>query len=358
MVRQEPINARIAIDGSTCAMAEIHRQLMLFGAEALRRTAFAIPDPRERRRELERIDAASAAMGELAEDDLAFSHSGLCQTCLPHARPASNDLIWQRSSGRFHLMVSPGVVLGPDGRAMRVGVPYGTRARLIMIFLQTEGVKGRVVNLGPSMSAWIRSLGLPVTGGPRGTIQAIREQSLRIARCEFTLQWTAPSTSGRGDETIIRDQRLVSGLSLWQGHGEEGEGARWSATVELTREFHEHLREHAVPLARDAIAHLKDNSLGLDLYTLFAYRLQRLQRPLLLRWQALAAQVGSEVGRTSHLAQRVKAVLPDVLIAYPDAKVEVVHHGLRLHPSRSPVPKTLVSGLRLVQGSASVRRGD
>jgi hypothetical protein len=47
-----------------------------------------------------------------------------------------------------------------------------------------------------------------------------------------------------------------------------------------------------------------------------------------------------------------------VLIAYPDAKVEVVHHGLRLHPSRSPVPKTLVSGLRLVQGSASVRRGD
>src|SRR3712207_7587267 len=54
-------------------------------------------------------------------------------------------------------------------------------------------------SLGPSMSAWIRSLGLPVTGGPRGTIQAIREQSLRIARCEFTLQWTARSENG-GDE--------------------------------------------------------------------------------------------------------------------------------------------------------------
>jgi hypothetical protein len=177
-------------------MAEIHRQLMLFGADALRRTASAIPEPRERRRELGLIDAASAAMSELAEDDLAFSHSGLCQTCLPHARPASNDLIWQRSSGRFHLMVSPGVVRGADGRAARVGVPYGTRARLIMIFLQTEGVKGRTVSLGPSMSAWIRSLGLPVTGGPRGTIQAIREQSLRIARCEFTLQWTAPRRRG------------------------------------------------------------------------------------------------------------------------------------------------------------------
>ena len=75
---------------------------------------------------------------------------------------------------------------------------------------------------------------------------------------------------------IIRDQRLVSGLSLWQGQ-EDGDGPGWSATVELTSEFHEHLRQHAVPLARDAIAHLKDNSLGLDLYTLLAYRLQRLE---------------------------------------------------------------------------------
>jgi hypothetical protein len=331
-------------------MADIHRQLVLFGADELRRAAAVIRNPNERRRELDRIAAASAALSEPAEDDLAFSHSGLCQTCLPHARPASNDLIWQRDSGRFHLMVSPGVVRGPDGRASRVGVPYGTRARLIMIFLQTEGVRGRTVSLGPSMSAWIRSLGLPVTGGPRGTIQAIREQSLRIARCEFTLQWTARSENG-GDETIIRDQRLISGLSLW--HGQDGD-APWQATVELTREFHEHLRDHAVPLVRDAIAHLKDNSLGLDHYTMLAYRLQRLEQPLLLRWQALAAQVGSETSRTSHLAQRVKAVLPDVLAVYPDAKVEVVRHGLRLLPSKSPVPRTLANGFRMIESPTTV----
>ncbi len=336
-------------------MADIHRQLMLFGADELRRAASAIADPNERRREIGRIAAASAALSEPAEDDLAFSHSGLCQTCLPHARPATNDLIWQRNSGRFHLMVSPGVVRGPDGKATRVGVPYGTRARLIMIFLQTEGVRSRTVSLGPSMSAWIRSLGLPVTGGPRGTIQAIREQSLRIARCEFTLQWTARSAAGV-DETIIRDQRLISGLSLWHGQ-EEGDGARWQATVELTRDFHDHLREHAVPLMRDAIAHLKDNSLGLDLYTLLAYRLQRLEQPLLLHWQALAAQVGSDTTRTSHLAQRVKTVLPDVLAVYPHAHVEVVRHGLRLLPSKPPVPRTLVGGFRVVEGGQPAGAG-
>jgi hypothetical protein len=61
-------------------------------------------------------------MGELTEDDLSFVHSGLCQTALPHQRLASNDEIWQRSSGRFHLMISPGVIRNKEGKAVRVGV--------------------------------------------------------------------------------------------------------------------------------------------------------------------------------------------------------------------------------------------
>lgn len=325
-------------------------QLTLFGAEQLRRAALANPDNAGRRRELARIDAAQAVMGEMSEEDLAFSHSGLCQTCLPHARPSSDDLVWQRRSGRFHLVISPGVVINQDSRAVRVGVPYGTRARLIMIFLQTEGVRSRVVHLGRSMSAWIRSLGLPVTGGPRGTIGAIREQSLRIARCEFTLQWSGPVTrlddGSKGTETIIKDQRLVSGLSLWQAADERGEGG-WSATVELTPEFHEHLKEHAVPLHREAIAYLKQNALGLDLYTLFAYRLQRLREPVLLRWHVLHGQLGSET--TPHkLAYKLRQVLPDVLSVYPDARVEVHRSGLRLLPSRPPIPKSSIGGFRLI----------
>lgn len=330
-------------------------QLTLFGADHLRRIAAANADASLRRREMARIDAAQAVMGEMSEEDLAFSHSGLCQTCLPHARPDSDDLVWQRRSGRFHLVISPGIVINRDGRAVRVGVPYGTRARLIMIFLQTEGVRSRIVNLGRSMSAWIRSLGLPVTGGPRGTIGAIREQSLRIARCEFTLQWSAPvarpGEAAKGTETIIKDQRLVSGLSLWQAANEQGEGG-WSATVELTREFHEHLKEHAVPLHREAIAYLKQNALGLDLYTLFAYRLQRLREPLLLRWHALHGQLGSET--TPHkLAYKLRQVLPEVLSVYPDARVEVQRSGLRLLPSRPPIPKTAIGGFRLIAGASA-----
>ena len=93
------------------------------------------------------------------------------------------------------------------------------------------------------MAAWVRSLGLAVSGGPRGTIQSIREQALRIARCEFTMQWEAANPQN-GSQTIIKDQRLVSGMSLWAAP-EDGHDEKWSATVELALDFHSHLREHA-----------------------------------------------------------------------------------------------------------------
>ena len=50
--------------------------------------------------------AGVAALGALEQptpEVLAFLHAGLCQTFLPHSRPASDDLVWQRRAGRFLL---------------------------------------------------------------------------------------------------------------------------------------------------------------------------------------------------------------------------------------------------------------
>ena len=67
-----------------------------------------------------------------------------------------------------------------------------------------------------------------------------------------------------------------------------------AVTLPALHLVHEHLREHAVPLDKRAIAHLSGNSLGLDLYALLAYRLPRLKQPVHLRWAALQEQIGSE----------------------------------------------------------------
>lgn len=325
-------------------------QLDLLGLEETRRRVSAeAGTPRQRGRLLRRVETAHELLSSLPEaEDLSFLHSGLCQTALPHSRPESNHAVWRRTSGRFTLLITPGTLVRPDAHPADegwVGVPYGTKARLILIHLQTEGLKSRTVSLGRSLSAFLRSLGLPVTGGPRGSIAAVREQALRIARCSFSLQWSDTDAASGATKTVVSDTRIVDGLELWEGRG----GSEWNGIVELNPRFHEHLREHAVPLDKRAIAHLSGNSLGLDLYALLAYRLPRLKQEVHLRWPALQSQIGSEEAAMKELARRVRQVLPDVLAAYPHAKVEITATGISLSPSQAAVPRLSIRGFKLIE---------
>ena len=208
-------------------MHDLFEQLEMFGVDGARRMAeTASTSARERSRLLRRIDVMHELMSELpAGEDLSFMHSGLCQTCLPHSRPVEDHAVWAAQVRTIPLTVQPGVFDPGDG-ARYVGVPYGPKARLILIHLQTEGIRSRTVNLGASFSAFMRSLGLAVTGGRRGTIGAVREQSLRISQCSFTMQWSADTSTGH--QTVVANTRIVDRLELWSS---DRQG--WSETVEL-----------------------------------------------------------------------------------------------------------------------------
>ena len=91
---------------------------------------------------------------------------------------------------------------------MYVGVPYGTKARLILIHLQTEGLKSRVVPLDASLSAFMRSLGISVQGGQRRSIAPFREQCPRIACANSKLQWS------EGSRVMVSETKIVEGLEL------------------------------------------------------------------------------------------------------------------------------------------------
>ncbi len=143
----------------------------------------------------------------------------------------------------------------PGDGARYVGVPYGPKARLILIHLQTEGMRSRTVNLGASFSAFMRSLGLAVTGGRRGTIGAVREQSLRISQCSFTMQWSADTSAG--NQTVIARRASSTGWSCGVPTGRVvGDGGTLRAVPHA-------LREHAVPLDRRGIAHFSPTASAL-----------------------------------------------------------------------------------------------
>lgn len=332
------------------------RQLEMFGLdECLRRADLEAATAAERRQNRKRVEVAYEIATSLpTQDDLAFLHAGLCQTHLPRSRPRSNRAAWIRQSGRFKLVIQPGMLIGDDRpnsagasvdeETLYCGVPYGSRARLLMIWLQSEGIKGRVIRMDNSMSAWIRSIGLPVTGGAYGTIQAIREQTTRIVASNFSFQWSSTDDEGNTSHRV-QNTRIVDGMHLWEAAGDR---SKWQTTIQISEDFYHHLREHAVPLDQRAIAHVSGNSLALDLYAFFAHRLHRLTSPVMLSWQALSMQFGDDGLTTSRMSQRIKACLADIRAVYPEMHVDVDRRGLVLKSSPPPVPRSaMINGARL-----------
>lgn len=310
-------------------MAEVHRQLMLRGFDEVIAEA---ETPAAQRRVRWAHEMLSAE-----QESVNYLHSGFCQAALPHREPKNPLDPWIRRNGAYQLVIRPGILPLRD-RVLQVGVPYGTKARLIMIYFQTEAVRTRnkIVDLGPTMASWLRKMGLSTSGGVRGSYAPVREQALRIARCEFTMRFERSAV-----EAHLADQRIVDGMDLWQDATTDDElfrtGGEWVRHVRLSSAFYDHLMEHAVPLSEEAIARLKHSNLALDLYVWLTYRLHALRKETTMPWYALAEHFGSESGHRQ-IAFRLKETLRDVTAVYPEANVEASSRGLILRPSRPSVP--------------------
>jgi hypothetical protein len=71
--------------------------------------------------------------------EIAYQHTVFCQTCLPYKDPEQRT--WERRQGAVFLRVEAGAVRKPgDNRYIDVGLPYGSRPRLILAHLNREAI--------------------------------------------------------------------------------------------------------------------------------------------------------------------------------------------------------------------------
>jgi hypothetical protein len=77
------------------------------------------------------------------------------------------------------------------GRSHAIGIPYGSVARLILLFLQTEAIRtgSPEVVLGRSLNRWIERMDLTPGGKTR---QLVTEQARRISACRLTSRRAIP----------------------------------------------------------------------------------------------------------------------------------------------------------------------
>ncbi|MFT8790814.1 replication protein RepA [Komagataeibacter saccharivorans] len=285
------------------------------------------------------LDISRALLSD-DKSELGVSYSGLCLTSLPHKR-LPDDQVWRRTGHDVTLLIEPGTLL-VNGKEQKFGVPYGARARMILIFLMSEAYRtgSREVRLGGSQRRWFERMGISFGGE---TAKAIRDQSKRINACSLKFFWESDS----GADGFAKGGIVSSGLMFRDGlpKGDVKQGKLFDDVVVLDPVFFEALQKHHVKLREEAIRQLKDRSLALDIYVWLAYRMRKLSKPVKISWAALYDQFGGGVKLRKHFPTPFKNALKAAVAAYPEVKVELSDkEGIVLFPSPLPFHRDFVMG--------------
>lgn len=289
-----------------------------------------------------RIDAA-AAIATTAPEQITYQHTVLCQTSLPYRNPGDNVREWERKQGNIFLKISAGEVLNPKQRKfVKLGLPYGSRPRLITAYVNATAIKtaSPKIGVGDSLTAFVKRLLDYRRSTPDGReVKRFKEQLSRLSASNIRMAMAF------GDEAAYQvDTKIIDVMDLWL-EKDERQRVLWPCTVELSPRYFESLTKHAVPLDERAIAALANSPLALDVYSWLAQRLHRIERGKVQRlsWQALYEQFGQGYGQRRDFRRSFLAVLREVHLQYRDAKVAADQEGMELRYSPPPVLKRLLA---------------
>jgi hypothetical protein len=302
----------------TNVMAEVHHLIVQRGVEEARRQAMT-------KHERALVEAAYQVMSEEA-DKLGFTYSGFALTCLPHKPQA--EPVWRRQGHNLTMLIQSGV----DRSGTSLGVPYGSYARFILLFLQSQAIKtnSREIELGRSMRVWLGNMGLSIGGT---TYRLVNEQARRISGCTLTFY------TDRDKKEIMRRGGFVDGAITLTDVVSDQPGL-WQERVLLNEEFYQALQNHPVPLSEAALRAIGPRSMVIDIYIWLAYRLHALRSDADVSWPSLFAQFGAGYGRLRDFRAGFISGVEMALAVYPEAQVSIGDKGIILRPSRPAVGRS------------------
>jgi hypothetical protein len=273
------------------------------------------------------IEAAYQVLSDDAEK-MGFTYSGFALTSLPH-KPQT-ELVWKRDGHNLTMLVES----GRDRAGNPLGLPYGSYARFILLFLQSEAIRtqSRDIELGRSMRVWLGSMGLSIGGT---TYKLVNEQARRISGCSLTFFADRSGAQIKSRGGFVKTEITMSNVV-----GDQP--ALWQDRVLLDEDFYRALREHPVPVSESALRAIGPRSMVIDVYiclpidsTLCAKTSTSVGRPYMPN--SAAALVG--FGGSAHTSSNALAwQLPH--IRKPTSKLPSAASSYASHDLQSPKLET------------------
>lgn len=308
-------------------------------AEA-RATEIAAMAPGARRRA--KSKDALAAGGQ--REDLRHIHSVLALCGLPYSRQPIEEREYRSKQGNMRLIVNAGELLAPNGEFVKQPLPYGSRARLLLLHLCSEAIRQQspTINIDDSLTAFINKMGFEANGGPRGNLTAFKQQVNALAACKMTIG----TFDEKGGRVKTINTAPFSSIDVWFPTS-PGQQMLWPSTITFSREFYDTLAKHALPVNVHAIRAFSDSPRKIDIYYWLSHRSYGLSEPVAISWEALKEQFGEghfvTSGKTGGYSRdrdfRAKFTkeLKHICEVFPKLPVTVTETGIRLKPADSDV---------------------
>ena len=168
-------------------------------------------------------------------DELAFSHTILCQCALPASKPNPDTLVWEKQQGRATLLVEAGKAINPGtGHFEQLPLPYGPKARLLLMHLNSEAVRRQspVIPVEDTMTAFFRRLMGRVQDGRE--IRRLKAQLSSLSSAQFRMSISSP-------ESMLQvNTQIVGAFNLWL-EKEDNQRVLWPSTLKLSLDYYDSL---------------------------------------------------------------------------------------------------------------------
>lgn len=263
--------------------------------------------------------------------ELAFLARVVVQANLPYRDPGECSFVRRNGDYTLTLQAPP-----------HIGLPYGRYPRLLLAYICREAVRSRSreLQLGESLSGFMRSVGVQPNGGKSGPMRRFREQAARLFATTVSCSWSGrPDGIGPQAQTEVGTRIASRSVVWWTSPGTERPAEEVDGgLLVLSRDFYEELIAHPVPLDQRVLRALT-SSFALDLYAWTTYRMSRLRRPVSIPWLELARQFGSREKALRNFRIETRRALERIRLFYPELRFEVRREGLRLYPSATHVTR-------------------
>lgn len=288
---------------------------------------------KQKSRQVVRIIQEVLAMEEESAQEagqLGYICRAMTLASIPHSKTDEKTFI--RRNGNFSLAL----VSHPD-----TGLPYGSIPRCVLIWVSTEATRTKNPNieLGSTLTEFMRNLSMVPTGGRWGTIGRLREQIDRLFSCAIMCRHDG-KTNGSFNITNMTFP-IADSYQLWWDPKKPDQDSLWTSSVTLGHQFYKEITDHPVPIDLRAVKALRKSPMGLDIYFSLTHRYSYLRKQTLIPWESLQAQFGAGYPETPRGKRNFKSKFNDqvkkVLMVYPDAKLEAKKAGLVLLPSPTHV---------------------